>query len=1424
MEAMTASTFVLSTPRLPAFGRPSPAPLLIPGGKAHPLGSPRPSADDAASIRSGVTIARALFSNPYALSDRGRYASGSSSLMTRQDSATLAPGEHPFMTRTASGNSHRRPGHSRLPSGSSIASRQAAGSYAPSRQVLGMPAVHGVSPMLSVPPVPPMPPDTELLFSQLSGILTPTSYAGSSRTQSVQSSKRLSGQGSIADPARNSGAHSGQNSRTHSQSSKTHSVHSTSTSPSAYSDAPGNVPGSAEPTVSYSKILNRENEPDAEDADHAADLSGGDKIVATKCGDIVAATNSSLQTESSSALSHASTYMVHSQASSAHPDTIVPDPEDPTSPLASGPQPIFVPPGQRQFERRSPTIRMAGQAASREAGASTNEAVPSGVSPVVAQAAPAFSDVVARMENGAFRPTFTPITEETGSPPTSDLASAGLIDEPNGLSPDYISAGQPDKSPEPLKAFHAPWDDQPSQRQPQVVCSRNAALAPSPLQSPRSRFPSGVLSPATDSPLFPPSAASPEVSPISRAGPTSPGGRQHDIKRKRESMVLGHGRVVSTSSLLPISDRLHSTSLSRSPSTPQDHRTSMNSRQRSGILPDVTSPGRRDTLNNVPTSGASSGSSSTASETRKRSSTLSGVRRLPTIERSPTVSGIDDAHRSRSASLSGPPSGPTSTLARQMLLNRTASSVQGDRPLRKFSLLGDRPGTSPGALPPHDEGRGEASVRPTSADIISDTRDAGFTSHWDAADGDGNPHEWSQNHKALPAIPLNAAPSPSPIDTPHHTQGSLPPETKDYEAVRESPRPNGCCPSLPVVRPSEGPQARQTNDSQSQVERQPDTGDSQPTEMHRIMERRVEIFEHVLPPPAPLRVPSTTRHMRAPRTPSLSGPRPPAAMSPSRTLVPQDGITMSPAAHSPIQVHSTQLLSHSIPSHQQHSVLAPTLVTIPSSSAFSEDAKSATSTEPPHRAPRLQPAVVTDLAAYEGGTPYHSATEHDSPTRASVLGSPPPYYTVFWDYHPEADIHRGQSEQIPSDGDHRADVSSPRAAATSSGGASRRVRVRPPLPAGPRLPAQRHLNGTSATAKPPLLAGSWTSIDGSSSSSALQTSSARWRGYSLDVAKLVLSSEELQSTVSHAIRQSARSSSIRLLRPEEVQAEIPIELGRLEARRGEIKAQIVSLKRAREQLLSSLASQSEDTHAQSFVRQLVEDLRNVSSRLDKLAQDFDAAGEQIMRLTSILHIHQSSALSMALRKLNNSFQRKCAETEDLRERVAETEAERNEAWQHASAVAQELDDMCAKSEGPTPVSSRRSSRVLASRKSSMRVSKAGLRRSSSNIRASTISSGVKSVYSPDGDAVPPVPQLPCRRCESAMQRPRALSATTMRTKDVSLSVVSHRVQSTLQGDVLRSSRSVSLPSFRGINDMADFDRQALLTGLGLPCRPSIDYL
>ena len=209
----------------------------------------------------------------------------------------------------------------------------------------------------------------------------------------------------------------------------------------------------------------------------------------------------------------------------------------------------------------------------------------------------------------------------------------------------------------------------------------------------------------------------------------------------------------------------------------------------------------------------------------------------------------------------------------------------------------------------------------------------------------------------------------------------------------------------------------------------------------------------------------------------------------------------------------------------------------------------------------------------------------------------------------------------------------------------------------------------------------------------------------MEAAKWTFTSSQLQDIVSRAIRQSAEASSIRLLRLEILDNEIPEEKGRLEAQRTELLSRYKSWARRRTALIEALgmyvAGGDEDTAA--YAVRMVDDLRDVTAMLDRFAEELHSVDGQIAVLDSLVQTHTGSALAMALRKLNTSFLKQVSENQALRNQVQTLEAERDEAWQHAEDAAIELDKM------ESAASSRRSSRISAVRKSSLRVSKAGLR-------------------------------------------------------------------------------------------------------------------
>lgn len=256
----------------------------------------------------------------------------------------------------------------------------------------------------------------------------------------------------------------------------------------------------------------------------------------------------------------------------------------------------------------------------------------------------------------------------------------------------------------------------------------------------------------------------------------------------------------------------------------------------------------------------------------------------------------------------------------------------------------------------------------------------------------------------------------------------------------------------------------------------------------------------------------------------------------------------------------------------------------------------------------------------------------------------------------------------------------------------------------------------------------------------------------MDAAKWTFTSTQLQAIVSRAIRQSSEASSIRLLRLETLDNEIPVEVERLETLRTDTKMKYKASARRRMGLLDSLANSVDglDHDGPAHSLQLIENLKDVTSTLDKLTEELHSVDEQLAQLSQLCQGHSTSALAMALRKLNASFLKQFAEAQELRQRAETLEAERDEAWKEAQNVAHEFEELkTGKIESPD--AENRFDRVMAVRKSSIRATKAGLRSTTrSNQRASTGSStrgfgantpsSARTTYMDDLPPVPPIPR------------------------------------------------------------------------------------
>lgn len=189
-----------------------------------------------------------------------------------------------------------------------------------------------------------------------------------------------------------------------------------------------------------------------------------------------------------------------------------------------------------------------------------------------------------------------------------------------------------------------------------------------------------------------------------------------------------------------------------------------------------------------------------------------------------------------------------------------------------------------------------------------------------------------------------------------------------------------------------------------------------------------------------------------------------------------------------------------------------------------------------------------------------------------------------------------------------------------------------------------------------------------------------FKGLPLEAAQWSFTSDQLREVVSRAIRDSAKEQFIRLLSPDVLDKEIPEELARLESLRLTTQTQHRFHFQRRTNLLQSLnalacsapVSADYDTSTLgTFIQQLAE----ITSSMDRFTETLLNASEHRSQLAQVQAKHLSSALAMALRKLNASYAKRTSDLKSSRARIAVLEAELEEAWKVAEGMAEEIDDL-----------------------------------------------------------------------------------------------------------------------------------------------------
>ncbi|KAJ7614649.1 hypothetical protein DFH06DRAFT_1484188 [Mycena polygramma] len=188
----------------------------------------------------------------------------------------------------------------------------------------------------------------------------------------------------------------------------------------------------------------------------------------------------------------------------------------------------------------------------------------------------------------------------------------------------------------------------------------------------------------------------------------------------------------------------------------------------------------------------------------------------------------------------------------------------------------------------------------------------------------------------------------------------------------------------------------------------------------------------------------------------------------------------------------------------------------------------------------------------------------------------------------------------------------------------------------------------------------------------------QWKGLPLEAALWTFNSKELQDLVSRAIRKSSGESFIRVLSVENLDQNLPAELDRLNALKSVTQSKYRFTLHRRTMLLQALHSFSgynDKEKDAAFVAKLTSQLSQTAAECDQLLGDLLQISDQVAQITHLLDVHWSSALAIALRKLNSSYGRRTRDLLSARAKVATLEAELNDAWQQAEKLALEMDEL-----------------------------------------------------------------------------------------------------------------------------------------------------
>ncbi|KAJ3483148.1 hypothetical protein NLJ89_g12087 [Agrocybe chaxingu] len=107
---------------------------------------------------------------------------------------------------------------------------------------------------------------------------------------------------------------------------------------------------------------------------------------------------------------------------------------------------------------------------------------------------------------------------------------------------------------------------------------------------------------------------------------------------------------------------------------------------------------------------------------------------------------------------------------------------------------------------------------------------------------------------------------------------------------------------------------------------------------------------------------------------------------------------------------------------------------------------------------------------------------------------------------------------------------------------------------------------------------------------------------------------------------------------------------------------------------TSLGQQKDGNDGVSVVSRLASQLAETITGCDKHLEELLRINDHIAQVNRLIDLHWSSALAIALRKLNGSYSRRVKDVQTAKERITQLEAELEDAWHEAEKMAKELDD------------------------------------------------------------------------------------------------------------------------------------------------------